>query len=802
MVVLAGQDQTGIVGSELPTALSVRATDDAGRPLSGHVINFRVIRGGGHVATGVAISDAVGVARERWTLGTIAVDTQRVEVRWIDPVSGDGITYVAFNAVGVSDIPASIQKVTGDLQVIVAGSAAADSLAVRVKDRYGNAVADATVTWSADSGAGSVSPATTQTDTSGVARTQWTGGTRVEGRWSVTAMVGTLSVRFGAVAAPGAGTHLVLTQAAAGARAAAPFAVQPHLRVMDQFENVASVTGTELVMTASAGATPVGVSHIGSVGAGVFVFDNAGITGLVGTYDLTYTATVAGRVLTATQRIDLSAGPPHHYVVTADPDSLSVGGQALVTAALYDTAGNPLAIAGRSVSWSVAGAGGTFTSPTTKTGPAGTTSSTLRLQTTFTADSARITASDDAASGSSRISVSTGPADRVTFTTQPANVPYGVRYSVAAEIQDGYGNRIRGDTRTVWLILDSRPAGGTMAGTTRVDAVDGTASFSDLRFDVPGNGYRLVAVAHGPVAGLKSGETALFSVAEEGVVFTSAGITGLAVRDSMIYTPAGVVSVNGGSPVRSPSWGTGVVQRFATIALDGVYTYIEKFIAQREPSTHYGASAVSVDAATGARTEYPVYECIPGPDLEADGRNRFIGCDVVIGLPHIWRLGPGGGPLLNGNGPFALTGDQVYYLGPWGEIVRIPASGGTATSLIAQAGTPPASGGARRLAVIGSTIYWSFALGGQPDGGIRSGPATGGVATTIVTGLSRSVHGFRGDGAWIYFIDGGVLKRFSVATPATVQTIIATEPVTEVALDQGSLYWVTDGVVKKRRKVP
>src|SRR5688572_20506095 len=66
-------------GAELPAPLVVRVVDDRGRPVSDQLVNFVVTAGGGTVFAGSALTDRDGVASERWTLGTVAGDTQKVE---------------------------------------------------------------------------------------------------------------------------------------------------------------------------------------------------------------------------------------------------------------------------------------------------------------------------------------------------------------------------------------------------------------------------------------------------------------------------------------------------------------------------------------------------------------------------------------------------------------------------------------------------------------------------------------------------------------------------------------------------
>ncbi|HZG41712.1 MAG TPA: hypothetical protein VEY93_02035, partial [Longimicrobium sp.] len=81
VVVVAGDLQSDTVGKELAQPLVVRVVDDRDRPVRNQLVNFVVTAGGGSVFAGSSVTNAQGEARERWTLGPVAGDTQRVEAR-------------------------------------------------------------------------------------------------------------------------------------------------------------------------------------------------------------------------------------------------------------------------------------------------------------------------------------------------------------------------------------------------------------------------------------------------------------------------------------------------------------------------------------------------------------------------------------------------------------------------------------------------------------------------------------------------------------------------------------------------
>ena len=210
VVLVAGDLQSDTVGKELAQPLVVRVVDERDRPVRNQLVNFVVTAGGGSVFAGSAITNAEGEARERWTLGPVAGDTQRVEARAVDPATGQAIVFETFRAIGVPDAPAAASAVGATSRTGAAGTVVADSLAIRVVDKHGNGVPGVSVTFAAADG-GSVSPATAVTRQDGSARTQWTLGPATGQQTATATAAGFPAVTFTAAAGAGAVTRVVLT---------------------------------------------------------------------------------------------------------------------------------------------------------------------------------------------------------------------------------------------------------------------------------------------------------------------------------------------------------------------------------------------------------------------------------------------------------------------------------------------------------------------------------------------------------------------------------------------------------------
>jgi alpha-tubulin suppressor-like RCC1 family protein len=183
VVIVSGDGQTATVGTELSAPVVVRVTDDAGTPVPGQLINFRVVSGNGSVFAGSSLTNAAGEARERWTLGTIVADDQKLEARAVDPTSGEAIVFATFHATAVAGPAASMSRASEDKTGGTAGGPPAVQPAVHIADQYGNSVSGAAVTFAVVSGGGSINgsnQASVPTNASGVATaTGWVLGPSV-----------------------------------------------------------------------------------------------------------------------------------------------------------------------------------------------------------------------------------------------------------------------------------------------------------------------------------------------------------------------------------------------------------------------------------------------------------------------------------------------------------------------------------------------------------------------------------------------------------------------------------------------
>lgn len=222
LTVIAGDNQAGRVSSDLDDPIVVRVTNRSGAGVKGATVLFSPDSGSGAPTPLVATTDSTGVASVRWRLGP-ALGTMRLTASFAD------LTPVTVTATAVPD---RVEVVSGDAQQTRVTGTLAQPLVVRVTDFQGRTVQGISVSFTPDSGSGTVAPALIATDAQGLARATWTLG-NAAGAMRVVATVATSSpVEFSAIA-----NQDVLNLASGGdqgARAGTTLPRPVQVRVTDQ----------------------------------------------------------------------------------------------------------------------------------------------------------------------------------------------------------------------------------------------------------------------------------------------------------------------------------------------------------------------------------------------------------------------------------------------------------------------------------------------------------------------------------------------------------------------------------------
>lgn len=430
--IVSGDLQTQTVGTELAQLLVVRVTDDKDKPVEGQIVNFRVTAGNGTVFAGAALTDGNGEARERWTLGTVAGDTQRVEARAVDPSTGEALVFAQFRAVGTAGPAASLVAVGSTSRTGLPSLPLADSVAVFVRDAYGNPVAGQSVTWTVRQGGGSVSPTTSTTGANGVARAQWTLGPQFTGSGVLEAAAGpSLMTQFTANVQLPADAVVVKVSGDAQTGAAGQVLPQP-LVVRVQRANGTPLAGIPVTFSLPAGSGSVNPSTAVSGADGTV---SVNWTLGVGTGAMEAIASLPTGSNTSFTAQAVAGAPATLQKLNGDNQSRPVGTTLPVPllVRVVDAFGN--VVLGATVTWSAAS--GSVNPATSTTDANGGASTTYTLPST---------------PGTVSVQASVPGAQPVTFTAT------AVSTAVSMRVLAPLANAIAGDSLRVTVRVDSARA--------------------------------------------------------------------------------------------------------------------------------------------------------------------------------------------------------------------------------------------------------------------------------------------------------------------------------------------------------
>lgn len=187
LAITSGNNQTGTVGTQLPTPLVVKLNDSTGNPVVNQMVVFKVTGNNGTVSTSDPTSaasalpistDSNGQAQVFWTLGQRAgTGTNSVQVS--SPLA---ISPVNFSATGVTGGAAMIVVDSGNDQIGVLGQPLGFPFVADVVDAGHNRVPNVAVTFAVKQGDGNLAGANTQTvttDSNGRAIAVLTLGTQI-----------------------------------------------------------------------------------------------------------------------------------------------------------------------------------------------------------------------------------------------------------------------------------------------------------------------------------------------------------------------------------------------------------------------------------------------------------------------------------------------------------------------------------------------------------------------------------------------------------------------------------------------
>jgi hypothetical protein len=163
VAVVSGNAQTAVVGTAVSIPPAAIVKDFYGNVVPGVQVTFAPATGSGTVTNSIATADANGIARVgSWTVGTVTGAQTLI-------ATVPGLPSVTIEAIATFGPPSLLGASAGNNLSAVIRTAVAVAPSVVVRDRFGNPVAGALVTFAVTAGGGSVIGATQATDVNGVA---------------------------------------------------------------------------------------------------------------------------------------------------------------------------------------------------------------------------------------------------------------------------------------------------------------------------------------------------------------------------------------------------------------------------------------------------------------------------------------------------------------------------------------------------------------------------------------------------------------------------------------------------------
>jgi hypothetical protein len=334
VLIVSGNGQTAAPGTTLPEPLVVQVVDEDSNPVVGAAVTWVVTAGGGTLDPATGTTDASGQASTTWTLGSTAgANTAQAIV--------SGVGQATFTATAAAGTPSVIQIVSGNGQSGQAGAPLAAQLVVQVLDDADNPVSGATVTWSIESGGGSVSPGSVQTDAQGRAAAAWTLGPTTGTQRARASTPGAGTARFEATATAGAAAVLgIRRQPSPDVVAGVPFNRQPEIQIRDASGNPVQLANVTISAAIASGTGQLGGTRTATTGSnGRAAFDNLEITGAVGPHTLIFAAT--GLQSATSDPFTVNPASTTTNITSDSPDPSAPGQAVTVTFEVTSPGGTP-----------------------------------------------------------------------------------------------------------------------------------------------------------------------------------------------------------------------------------------------------------------------------------------------------------------------------------------------------------------------------------------------------------------------------------------------------------------------------
>ena len=254
-------------------------------------------------------------------------------------------------------------------------------------------------------------------------------------------------------------------------------------------------------------------------------------------------------------------------------------------------------------------------------------------------------------------------ATQLAFTVEPT--PTIVASSIVPAVQVAIlevGRLVAGATDAVTVAIGTNPGGGTLSGTTKVNAVAGVASFTDLTIDQMGAGYTLVVTS----GSLSSATSAAFGISATLVDFNGIGPVGQAAPSilaggvTISFTNLevseigersnGFITIGGIGPnqvipadrthfrgqfltaLGFPAGDTRTRGFVRTIAFDSDVTHVSLYVADIDAQEGITATAFDRNGSSLLSLSFP-------PSLGLDARVQLVDFGTISGIREVTLVG-------------------------------------------------------------------------------------------------------------------------------------------------------------------
>lgn len=479
-----GDRQVGVVGTALPTQLSVLVRDELGRPSEGVAVTFVVVSGEAMLNPSEVATGRDGRAATLVTLGSVPG-----EVLVEASVAGGSVRPTRFTLAAEPGAPTFLTMISGDGQRGVPGDELPEPLVVAAEDRFRNPVPRVNIAFFVTSGGGRLTPASGDTGMDGRFSTRltlptWLGPVVVEARGMD--LAGS-PLRFNAtVAMSRPAAFLVLSagdaqRAPISTRVPAPLVVQAldgaHQPVAKAEVRFAVEGGGDATVTA-----PIALT--GDDGLAKTFVDLGRTSG-----PLQVSASLEG-ALGSPQRFTLTAtaGPAYRMTYAGGDEQRAVIGSILprpFAVKVADAVGNP--VVGTQVAFRIVSGEGTLSARDVATGEDGIAATTMTLPRIVGATLVRASVEGGLLGSPVDFRAVAQPAPAAFLTLHSGGEQRGVAGStlpqpIKALVSDAFQNAVSG----VEVTFAVTQGGARMSNMTATSGPDGTASTTVTLGDIAG----------------------------------------------------------------------------------------------------------------------------------------------------------------------------------------------------------------------------------------------------------------------------------------------------------------------------